>query len=138
MRNFSEFAKHEIVKKKKVDEARAESLVESAKERLEFVKTINFEEKNSKYIAENVYDVIRELIEAKLCLEGYKSYSHEATISYLKDLGFSEQEVKFVDELREVRHGIKYYGKDVGVEYARRVYEFLDSIYSRLKRLVGI
>src|SRR3989338_11490610 len=42
----------------------------------------------------------------------YKSYSHEASISYMANLGFSISEINKVDMLRKARNGIKYYGED--------------------------
>jgi len=58
----------------------------------------------------NLY--IRLLLDAILEMEGYKSYSHEASISYMANLGFSISEINKVDMLRKARNGIKYYGED--------------------------
>ena len=85
-----------------------------------------------------MYEVIRELIEAKMILEGYKSYSHEATVSYLKKLGFSSSEVEFMDELRSIRNQTRYYGHLVNVEYAKKVSEFVNKTYPRLKTLIKV
>ncbi|MEK6909383.1 MAG: hypothetical protein AABX23_05015 [Nanoarchaeota archaeon] len=76
------------------------------------------------------------MLESKLSKDGYKSYNHEAVISYLTELGFTKEEVIFVDKLREIRHGTKYYGKTVNEEYAQKVKEFLEKIYDRLKNLL--
>ena len=85
-----------------------------------------------------MYDVVRELIEAKLLLGGYKSYSHEATVSYLKSLGFSSSEVEFMDELRDIRNHTKYYGHLVNVEYAKKVSEFVNKLYPKIERMIKI
>ena len=79
-----------------------------------------------------------ELIRAKLFLDGYSSsgnYSHEAERSYLKNLGFPETEISFLNELRYFRNSIIYYGKVLNEEYAKKVYKFFKEIYPKLKKL---
>jgi len=136
MRTFEEFLKQGLVKKKKKDEARAKSLIEGAEKRKAVMeKYLPLNAETAVQITEECYDIIRELLEAKLSNEGYKSYNHEAVISYLAELGFSKDELIFVDTLREIRHGTKYYGKIVNEEYAQKVKEFLDKIYLKLKKI---
>ena len=95
------------------------------------------DEKNAKYIVENIYDILRELIEAKLALNGFKSYSHEATILFLKKFPeFKESEIRFMDNLRRIRNGIKYYGKDIEINETRKVIDFSRFILPKLKSLV--
>ena len=80
-----------------------------------------------------------EIIRAKLLLEGYSfsgNYAHEAEISYLKKLGFPDNEVSFLNELRYFRNSIMYYGKILDKEYAEKVLDFLNKIHSKLKKLV--
>ena len=75
------------------------------------------------------------MLEAKLSKEGYKSYNHEAVVSYLTELGFSKEDVIFLDKLREIRNGTKYYGKSIEIEYAKKVKDFLDKLYPKLKEV---
>jgi hypothetical protein len=137
MIGFDEFVKLGKVKKVKRDMARAKSIIGEAEHRLKFYKKIQITSESANYIVENMYDVIREFIDAKLISEGYKTYSHEATVSYLKILGFSDYEVKFADELRLIRHKTKYYGLITDIEYAKKVLNFLEGIYKRLKDFVS-
>ncbi len=138
MRTFEEFLEQGLVKKKKKDEARAKSLIEGAGKRKAIMeKYLPMNEETAIQIIEESYDIIRELLEAKLSKEGYKSYNHEAVVSYLSNLEFSKDEVIFVDKLREIRHGTKYYGKEVSLEYAEKVKKFLDEIYEKLKKIAS-
>lgn len=138
MKNFEEYLKKGIVKTRKKNVARVKSILEEADKRLKFYNAISVSEESANYIIENMYEVIRELIEAKMILEGYKSYSHEATVSYLKKLGFSSSEVEFMDELRSIRNQTRYYGHLVNVEYAKKVSEFVNKTYPRLKTLIKV
>lgn len=136
MRHFNEFLKIGLIKIRPIDQARAKSLIESAKKRKKVMeKYLPLNEETSKQITEESYDVIRELIEAILSKDGYKSYSHEATISFLKELNFSDYDLKFVDDLRKIRNGSKYYGEDIDIEYTKNVSAFLAKIYSKLNEL---
>lgn len=136
MREFESFLNEKDVKKKSKDLVRAKSLLDEAEKRKKFVERISLSDKDANYIIENIYDVIRQLIEAKLSLEGYKSYSHEATVSYLKKLDFSDNQIRFLDELRKIRNGIKYYGKKSDKGYTKKVLDFMKEIYGKLKEIV--
>ena len=138
MRTFEEFLKQGLIKKKTKDESRARDLIKGAEERKKVMeKYLPLNQETAVKIVEECYDVIREFLEAKLSKEGYKSYNHEAVVSYLIKLDFSRDEVIFVDRLREIRHGTKYYGKHVELEYAKKVKEFLNEIYPKLKKIVS-
>jgi hypothetical protein len=68
-------------------------------------------------------------------LEGFSSSgkgAHEAEISYLKKVKFKESEIFFLNELRYFRNSVIYYGKILDKEYAEKVFDFLNKIYSKL------
>jgi len=137
MREFKEYLASGIVKKRAKNEARAKSLLDAAEKRKNVMeKYLPLNGETSVKIIEECYDVIRELLEAKLINEGYKTYSHEAAVSYLKVLGFSQDKIIFLDELRKVRNGTKYYGEQTDEEYARKVKEFLSDNYTKLRSAV--
>jgi len=136
MRTFKEFLDQGMIKKKKEDEARARNLIEGAEKRKNVMeKYLPLNSETAVQITEECYDIMRELLEAKLSKEGYKSYNHEAVISYLGELDFPKDEIIFIDKLREIRNGSKYYGKVIDIEYAKKVKDFLSQIYPKLKEI---
>lgn len=135
MKNFEEFI-GSSVKRQRQELPKAKSLVMQADQRVKFIASIPKTAENANYIVENVYDVIRELLEAKLAIDGFKSYSHEAAVAYMQVLGFSEFEVKFTNELRKIRHGIKYKGENTSLEYAHQTITFLEKVMPKLKTLL--
>jgi len=138
MVDFEYFIARGEVKEHPKDEKLANLLVKESYDRLNFVRRLAITEENSKYIIENVYDILRELIEAKLALNGFKSYSHEATLLFLKKFPeFKESEIRFIDTLRKTRHGIKYYGKEASLNEAKMTLNFLNSILPKLKRFIS-
>ena len=131
MVEFEDFISSGEVRKKEVDKNLNRVLIESALDRKLFLEK---EIKTPKYVIENVYDTLRELIEARLALEGYKSYSHQATILFLKKFKqFNEFEISFLENLRKFRHGLKYYGKLASVSDSLKVLKFFKDIFSKLK-----
>ena len=142
LRNFEEFLKEGVANKQRVDLSRASSLAEEAEKRKAFLKEmsdkIGVNDENANYFIENAYDILTELVRARMFIEGLKSSgvsAHEAEISYMRNLGFSESEVRFANELRYFRNGIIYYGKRLNAEYAGAVLDFLNKAYPKLLRL---
>ncbi|MFH1365371.1 MAG: hypothetical protein ABIH28_02195 [archaeon] len=143
IKKFDEFIKQGIVKQQSPDKPRAEFLVKEAKQNYSFVlELINkFEIKNSNanIFIKSCYDVLMELIRAKMLLKGYNASgfgAHEAEVSYLRELGFSERDVQFADQIRFFRNGMLYYGNILDREYAEKVFEFLTKIYPVLLKLI--
>lgn len=146
MRNlklFEEFIREGIAKRIRANKERAKSLLieserkmSSLKERLE---KIGIKDENANDYVEYCYDLMMHLVRAKLYLEGYCASgqgAHEAEVSYLRILGFTEKEVQFADQLRYFRNGILYYGTSLDAEYAEKVLQFTKAIYPRLKQVV--
>ena len=111
-------------------------LMRESFDRSKFIESLSSSKENAKYLVENIYDVLRELIEAKLALEGFKSYSHEATILFLRNFPkIKESEIRYLDNLRKIRHGIKYYGRTVSLEEAEKSLEIMDVLIPKLRSL---
>lgn len=99
---------------------------------------LELNDSNANYFVENIYDTIMELIRARMFLDGFKAAglsAHEAEISYLRKLQFSESDVIFANELRYYRNGIVYYGKSTDAEYANKVLKFLNDNYPKLMNI---
>lgn len=96
-------------------------------------------EKNANYFIEASYDTLIELLRAKMVSMGlYASGEggHEAEVSFMRVLGFTEDETQFMNGLRHSRNGIKYYGKSCSRGYALLALKFMRRLYPRLVRLV--
>lgn len=77
MRSYKEFIDNETLRKTSVDISRAKSLIEDSEKRssflVELLKNVKITDDNANYIIENVYDVLLQLIRAKLFQDGYQS-----------------------------------------------------------------
>ncbi|MBS3096676.1 hypothetical protein J4480_04515 [Candidatus Woesearchaeota archaeon] len=142
MKNFDEFLREGIVKKQHIDMSRARFLVKESEKAYQFITSINkgmgINDDNANSIVKLSYDTIMELIRAEMLMHGYNAAgqgAHEAEVSYLKNIGFSENDIQFADQLRYFRNGMMYYGKILDKEYAEKVIEFLNRVYPRIKNM---
>lgn len=139
IRNFDEFIKEGIVKLQSPDTPRAEFLIKEAEQSyaylLKLIEKIGISEENANDYVKKCYDILMELIRAKLLLRGYNasgSGAHEAEVSFLRILGYSEKEVQFADQIRFFRNGMLYYGTILDKEYAEKVISFTKENYKKL------
>ena len=140
IREFDEFVKERIVKKQSIDKSRAEFLIKESENSyinlLEKIEKIKLSDVNANDFVKSCYDILLELIRAKMLLNGYNASgfgAHEAEVSYMRVLRFNENDVQFADQIRFFRNGMLYYGTISDKEYAEKVIEFTKKIYKRLK-----
>jgi len=143
IRKFDEFIRENIVKKQSIDKSRAEFLIKesenSYKNLSDMIEKITLTDTNANTFVKSGYDMLMELIRAKMLLEGYNASgfgAHEAEVSFMRALGFDEKDVQFADQMRYFRNGILYYGTSLDAEYAQKVIEFINKICPKLKEIV--
>jgi hypothetical protein len=140
--DFGYYLKENIVKKQSSNIPRAEFLIKETQKSFiglkNRVEKLGIDEFNANSIIKDIHDIIIEKVRAKLLLDGYNSsgnFAHEAEVAYMKNLSFSDFEVSFVNELRQARNGINYYGKIYDKDYAKSCYEFLMQLNPKLNCL---
>lgn len=143
-RDFEDYLKQGIAKKISPDRSRAFYLVEESQNSLyalnEIIRKIGINNKNANALIKESYDIIMELIRAKMFLDGFSAsgnFAHEAEISYLKKLNFSKNEISFLNELRFFRNSVTYYGKILDQDYAKKVIDFLYFAHPKLKNKIN-
>ena len=143
IRHFEEFLKEKIVKKQLPDKSRADFLIKESEMSYNLlnkkVKLLGISNQTANDLIKSCYDIIMEIIRAKMLIEGYNATgqgAHEAEVSYLRILGFNETEVQFADQLRFFRNGMLYYGTSFDKEYAENVIQFTQDIYIKLKKSI--
>ncbi|MEK6938646.1 MAG: hypothetical protein AABX04_06385 [Nanoarchaeota archaeon] len=140
IRGFEEFIEQNIIKKQSPDYSRAEFLIKESENSynnlLELINKVKLEDYNANMFVKQCYDILMELVRAIMLLQGYNasgSGAHEAEVSYLRKLNFSEKEIQFADQLRYFRNGMIYYGTMLDKNYAEEVITFTKRVYSKLK-----
>lgn len=142
LKTFEEFLREGVIRKITPDINRAKALVEESKKRKDFLNQIlskiGLSDDNANYIIENAYDLLLGLLRAKLLRDGFSSQglgAHEAEVSYMRLLGFSEEQVRLMNDLRYYRNGILYYGKSFDSEYANKIKDLLEKTYPKLIKI---
>ncbi|MEK6959955.1 MAG: hypothetical protein AABX47_02195 [Nanoarchaeota archaeon] len=143
LKSFEDFMKEGVVKKVSTNTERAKNLVIESDRKMRSIKIqlekIGVIEDNANDYVEHCFDSMMNLVRARLYLKGYSASgpgAHEAEVSYLRDLGFSDKEVQFADQLRYFRNGILYYGTALDKEYAEKVLAFTKKMHPLLKALL--
>ena len=135
MKDFEYFLGTMDVRKISKDIELAKSLRNDLFERAKKALELNPKE-YTKIVFENIYDSLREFCDALLAVDGYKSYSHEASIAYLKNCGFNDSEILALDRFRYKRNGSKYYGKDISWEDAEEIKKFYKEMLNKINSLL--
>ena len=141
LKNFEEFIKKGIVKKQSPNKPRSAFLVKESEKNysflLELLDKFEINDDNANAIIKPCYDILMEIIRAKMLLDGYNASgfdAHKAEIAYLRVLGFEEKDVIFTDKMRYYRNGMLYYGTILDKEYAKKVVEFTKINYEKLRK----
>ncbi|MEN7982621.1 MAG: hypothetical protein ABFQ65_04190 [Nanoarchaeota archaeon] len=132
--NFEDCLKNKSVKKVSSGKEAGKSLLKLVEARLIEVKKIE----NPTLKVEAYYEILKELITILLFNEGYKSYSHECLISFLKRK-FSDKlslgKIELINQLRLLRNDIAYRGIFVEKDYLNRNEKEILIIINLLKDL---
>ena len=110
---FKDFIKSREVREGSPDYELSKSLEKIAKLRMANIEKQEVTDDNSFSVVEDSYESVKELIDALMALHGYKSYSHEASIEFLKEFYTNEVPahiINRIDRYRKIRNDIKYRG----------------------------
>ena len=135
VKEFEFFLHKGEVKKQQPDKNLSKATFKDSLERLELAKYL-LQKSKPKYILENAYEAMREAADSLLYSEGFKSFSHEASIVYHLKKGFNEQDVMEFDRFRKIRNGIKYYGRDCDESDAKLAIQLAEKIIDKVKRIL--
>lgn len=135
MKEFDFYLRKRDVKKQSPDENLSKATFKDSLERLELSKGL-FKKVKPKYVLENAYEAMREAADSLLYKEGFKSFSHEASIIYLIKKGFNEGDINEFDRFRKIRNGIKYYGRDCDEVDAELAISLAEKIIGKIKKIL--
>ncbi len=100
------------------DIQRAESLIETAKERISLIREVNA--KNCNFVFEDYYTSLLEILQAKTFKKGFNIINHMCLGFYLRDVLKREDLFMIFDDLRYKRNSLTYYGNRMDFETAKQ------------------
>ena len=121
------------VKKIEPNKERAKSMRDLAQKRLESIKRRRTTD-DPEFIIEDYYEAAKELITALLFIKGYKSYSHECLITFLKEFypEYGEADRSLIEQLRQIRNDLLYRGEPVASEFLNRREKDITGVINKL------
>ncbi len=100
-----------IIRQKRPDKKNALSIVQAAKNDMEFTLSLKVTEASGSTIVRNIYECFRMLGDALLVAKGIESTDHVMQIKELMNLRVSTlRPLGVLDNLRRLRHNINYNG----------------------------
>ncbi|MBI2140556.1 hypothetical protein HYU14_06545 [Candidatus Woesearchaeota archaeon] len=113
------------------DFPRAESLIETAKERMSLIKEVT--EKNCNFVFEDFYTSLIELVQSKAFKKGYNILNHVCLGFYIRDVLKREDLSILFDDLRFKRNSLTYYGSRMDFETAKKAIDRCKMIIKELQ-----
>ena len=110
-----------FIRKVEIDEERIKSIIKKALQRLERARDTEITKENVSFVAEDYYEVIKELLVAYLLKNGLKSKNHQCLISYFyKQNPDYEKEAFLISQMSFFRNRLDYYGEDIPMEFYQK------------------
>ena len=138
---FQYYLKENLVVKSSSNTSLAKSLLQKAEIRLKRIRTNEIEDNQSSIVFEDIYECLREAAQALMEIKGYKPYSHEALISFLKEQKFlSDENVNILDNYRVLRNNSVYKAEKVSLQKCLEALKFakqtLPEIANKFKEMI--
>ena len=116
------------------DNARANSLIETAEERILVIKETT--ERNCNFVFEDYYASTLELLQALVIKKGYKVLNHVCLGHYLRDVLKREEMFMLFDDIRYKRNSLTYYGRRMGFEICKEAIGKCKTLMKEIKKLI--
>ncbi len=134
--NFEFYLDNNMVKKSSPSRENGTALMARAYSRLEYVRGQTVTKETATFIFEDIYEVLREGSQALMELKGFKPYSHEAQVAFLRDVYKLRLDlVSTFDRFRVLRNKCVYGAASVSVETCNEALRFTVSVLPELKKL---
>lgn len=112
----------------------AKSLIQKAEIRLKRASSNKIEESEASIVFEDIYESLREASQSLMEIKGYKPYSHEALISFVKENKFlSEEKTNIFNNYRILRNNSVYRAETISVKKCIEALQFAQQTIPELK-----
>lgn len=135
IKEFEYYLKNNLVRKGSVNKIEAKALIQKAENRIKFsIKERKINENTSSFVFEEIYECLREAFQSLMSLRGYKPYSHEVIISFLKKFcQFEEQTISIFNNYRILRNKTVYGGEKISIEKCKETLKYLYQTLPKIK-----
>jgi len=121
---FEEYLKSGKVRRSRVQESLATSLIIAAREDYMHIRDTKITRESASFLFKNIYDCIHKMFESRLVVNGYKSYDHSATIQFVYENNLIDKRTaESMDKFRKLRNDIQYRGVNATADEAKNIKE---------------
>jgi uncharacterized protein (UPF0332 family) len=128
-----------LVRQGSKDPGEAKAMIARASKRLEYVKSQSISEDNASFLFEDIYEIMRECIHCLMAANGYKPYSHEATVAFLEEYYipyFGEKLVEAFNRYRIIRNNIMYRANSVSKYDTEKALDVAENFVRKTAELI--
>ncbi len=134
IRDFNYYIKTNAVKRKSPNIALAKSLLEKANMRLNRIVSSQLTAEFASLILEDAYEAVREAAQSLMELQGFKPYSHEALIAFLKEKHLLDtKDINELNRYRILRNKSVYEAKEISLETGKEAIDFAKKSLPEIK-----
>ncbi len=128
--------KRDFIRKVALDPEKIHSLVEMAKKRLKFAKSIKVTEENASFVFDDYYEIIKELLIALMLKKEMRSKNHQCLFTFFAKEFTYDAEVNVIKQMNFLRNRLDYYGEPVEYAYFQENYKSFENIIDLLLKLI--
>ena len=136
--DWKECCGRQTAKRIKPDIEMVKSLVQTSEDKWKSQQILELSNVTASSKFSLAYDSIRELLEALSIESGYKIYNHECYTAFLKEILSESAKGDAFDEIRKIRNGVNYYGKQLSVEEAEATIKKIVSLRESVIKLLKV
>ncbi len=137
MKPFNYYLNEGLVRRTRANSVLASALVSKAELRLKRISRSQIDEGESSIVFEDIYECIREAAQSLMEIKGYKPYSHEALISFLKEEKLlSESRINILDNYRILRNNSVYRAEEISLDKCKESLEFANETIPEIKTIL--
>jgi len=126
--DWRECFRKKVVKEVGEDAGLIASLLKTSENKLKSSEKLDLSEETAASKLSLAYDSLRELLEALALKKGYKIYNHECYAAFLREVLNKGEKAEEFDEIRKIRNGVNYYGKEILAEETREIIKRIKSL----------
>ncbi len=128
-----------LVRQGSKDPGESKAMIARASKRLEYVRSQPITEDNASFLFEDIYEIMRECVHGLMAANGYKPYSHEATVAFLDEHHrsyFGEKLVEAFNRYRIIRNNIMYRANFVSKDEAIKALDVAENFVKKTADLL--
>ena len=131
---FEYYINEQLVRKSIPNISMAKSLLQKSEIKLKRVKNEKINDENSSIVFEDIYEMLRESSQSLMEIKGFKPYSHEALVSFLKEYKLvSDEKANIIDNYRVLRNNSVYKAEKVSLQKCSEALEFSKTLLPEIK-----